>query len=402
MTMFFGTCQEEVMKIKKVAIYRECLLGYSETFIYSQTLHFNEFNAKFFGIYYVRNKIFGKIDSFILNKGGAIGTVREAIYKFFGYSPKMVKELKHYAPDIIHVHYGTDAARAIGLLRSLNRPIVVTFHGYDSNTTDEWKMTSGPILFKKYVKKRNELIANVHCFIAVSEFVKTKLIEQGYDESRIVVCPIGIDTSMFINNNMSPRKGNVLFVGRLCKNKGLEYLIKAMSIIQKTRPNVELTIVGNGEIRSEMEVMAGTLLTNYRFLGSIEHEQVKKLMSEASVFCVPSIEIQSGESESFGLVFAEAEALGTPVVSFTTGGIPEAVINNKTGFLCMPGDSDALAEKIEYLLANPDVWNAFSEAGKKHIRDNYSIVKTTAQLERIYLETITDYYFQTEQGNSKI
>jgi glycosyltransferase involved in cell wall biosynthesis len=380
------------MEMKKVAVFRECLLGYSETFIYSQTLHFKEFSAKFFGIYYVRNQILGKIDSFILNRGGIIGTIREAIYKIAGYSPKMAKELKRYDPELIHIHYGTDAARAIDLVRPLNKPVVVTFHGYDSNTTDAWKMASGPILFKKYLKKRNDLIQYVQCFIAVSDFVKIKLIAQGYDEARIKVCPIGIDISMFENKNTNLRNGNVLFVGRICENKGLKYLIEAMSIIQKTRPEVELTVVGNGELRSEMEIMAGSVLVNYRFLGSIEHEQVKKLMSETSVFCVPSIEIESGESESFGLVFAEAQALGTPVVSFSTGGIPEAVAHNKSGFLCAPGDSAAIADKIQWLLDNNDVWHEFSEAGKRHIRDNYSIVKTTDRLEQIYLKTITNFY----------
>lgn len=375
----------------RIAIFRECLLGYSETFIYSQSLHFSQSYAKFFGIYFLANEVLKRIDAFILNKSSLLGKFREVIYKLSGFSPLLKKKLLHFDPDLIHVHYGTDAARAIYLLEKLNKPVIVTFHGYDSNTSDKWKKEAGALLFKMYLKRREKLIKCVDKFIAVSEFVKLKLIEQGYDKDRIEVCPIGIDTDMFMNDLSTSRNGNVLFVGRMCENKGLNYLIDAMSVVQTRLPEVELTIVGDGELLEEMKLYARHKLNKFSFLGAVKHQKVKELMSTASVFCVPSIEIEGGESEAFGLVFAEAQALGTPVASFSTGGIPEVVIHNKTGLLCTPRDSNKLAENIFVLLTDSLLWRQFSISGVNYIRSHFDIKRTTQALELVYDSTIKSF-----------
>ena len=73
-------------------------------------------------------------------------------------------------------------------------------------------------------------------------------------------------------------------------------------------------------------------------------------MNRASILCVPSVVVDSGESEAFGIVFAESQAMGLPVVSFSTGGIPEAVAHGETGFLADEADSGLLAKYIQLLL----------------------------------------------------
>ena len=84
------------------------------------------------------------------------------------------------------------------------------------------------------------------------------------------------------------------------------------------------------------------------------------------------------------MVFAEAQAMGLPVASFTTGGIPEAVLHGKTGLLARERDTAGLAQNIIALLSEGSMWERFSEAGRKRTRELFDIRRQTAALEEIY------------------
>ena len=111
-------------------------------------------------------------------------------------------------------------------------------------------------------------------------------------------------------------------------------------------------------------------------------------MNRASVFCVPSITIDSGMSEGFGLVFAEAQAMGLPVVSFATGGIPEAVAHGTTGYLGPERDCEFLAAHITLLLKDSSLWSKFSAAGIAAATERFNLRRQTAVLEGMYDEVI--------------
>ena len=106
------------------------------------------------------------------------------------------------------------------------------------------------------------------------------------------------------------------------------------------------------------------LLKNFAFLGVQDAVAVRAWMNRATVFCTPSVSVESGAAEGFGMVFAEAQAMGLPVVSFASGGIPEAVADGQTGFLVSERDWQALGNKILLLLRNRELWTRFSKAGQ--------------------------------------
>ncbi len=88
-------------------------------------------------------------------------------------------------------------------------------------------------------------------------------------------------------------------------------------------------------------------------------------MSRAAVFCVPSVVAASGDAEGFGMVFIEAQAMGLPVVSTLSGGIPEAVKNGETGLLVAERDSAALAGAILRLIEDEELWQRYSSRAEE-------------------------------------
>ncbi len=113
-------------------------------------------------------------------------------------------------------------------------------------------------------------------------------------------------------------------------------------------------------------------------------------MNCARVFSVPSVTSVSGASEGFGIVFAEAQAMGLPVASFATGGIPEVVSHGETGLLAAERDWEGLARHISSLLSNDSLWRRLSAAGQARVRDLFDLRRQTGALEEIYDRVLSE------------
>jgi glycogen synthase len=107
-------------------------------------------------------------------------------------------------------------------------------------------------------------------------------------------------------------------------------------------------------------------------------------MARATVFCVPSVVATSGDAEGFGIVFIEAQAMGLPVVSTRSGGIPEAVEDGQTGLLVTEDDPQELAEAIIRLMQDERLWKRFSLAGRSRVLKHFDLTKQTQRLENIF------------------
>jgi len=109
------------------------------------------------------------------------------------------------------------------------------------------------------------------------------------------------------------------------------------------------------------------------------------------VFCTPSVVSETGDAEGFGMVFAEAQAMGLPVVSFASGSLPEAVADGQTGFLAPERDWQALGEEILLFLRNGQLWEQFSKAGRSRVRSQFDIRKQAQALEVVYEQVIDEW-----------
>jgi glycosyltransferase involved in cell wall biosynthesis len=254
-----------------------------------------------------------------------------------------------------------------------------------------------PYGHRRYLANRSVLQQGAAQIIAVSQFVRSKLLEQGYPDEKVKVHYIGIDTKLFSmqTKNSEPF---VLFVGRLAERKGAAYLIRAMAHVQQEFPYLELILIGDWPLRSSLEQEARASLKKYRFLGVQTPEQVRDWMARARIFAGPSVRIESGEEEGLGMVFLEAQAMQTPVVSFASGGICEAVEHQVTGFLSTERDWQGLARDIVELERDPALRRSMGIAGKERVHRLFDIERQTALLEEIYDNVTSRFLVGSKQS----
>jgi len=303
---------------------------------------------------------------------------------FLGPEMAHQRKLSDLRPVLVHAHFAPDACNALLLARKLQIPLVASLHGYDITAKDELQSSL-------YLWRREKLKVQASRFLCVSTFIRNQALAKGFPSEKTVVHYTGIDLDLFRSDACVARAPVVLFVGRLVPVKGCEYLIRAMADIQHFVPDAKLVVIGDGHLRDKLERQAAQSLNNYSFLGAQPPALVRKWMNQATVFCTPSVTAESGQREAFGMVFLEAQAMGLPVVSFASGGIPEAVANGQTGFLVPEGDWRALGEKILLFLRDGHLWNKFSKAGESRVRRQFDNRKQAKVLEVIYEHVIDEY-----------
>jgi colanic acid/amylovoran biosynthesis glycosyltransferase len=365
-----------------VVIYKDKLLPQSQTFVRAQAEMLHEYMPVYAGAARVRGGLSLPDGRWtVVNDGGWTGRLRQAAFYRRGWAPKMVRTLGQARPKLLHCHFGPDGIRGMQLARKLNVPFVVTFHGYDATITPgfspDWR-------HRLFLEQREILAREGARFIAVSNFIRQKLLSQGFPEEKVVVHYIGIDTELFHADLTVAREPVVLFVGRLVEKKGCEFLIRAMARLRDRHADLHLVVIGDGPLRKDLERLARQHYSKTNFLGAKTAEEIKNWMNRASVFCVPSMTASNGDQEGFGLVFTEAQAMGLPVVSFASAGVPEAVADGVTGFLVPERDEEGLARNIDRLLRDKDVWQRCSAAGIMRVRSQFNLRKQTRALEAIY------------------
>lgn len=365
--------------MKRVLIYRTDLLPISETFIKAQAEALQGFQPRYIGMCRTQKSLEIPSDAILLAGLPSVATrIRKRLYWTTGLAPRFYHRAVSFQPDLVHAHFGPDGITAMRIADAVRRPLIVTLHGYDVSLP---RMSSiYPALWKR-----------ASIFLCVSSFIRKKAIQAGFPEEKLRVHYIGIDGDKFQPALTSPRPDTVLFVSRLVQKKGCEYLLRAMSIVQQSRPATELTVIGDGVLRQELEELARSLNIRCRFLGSQPSDAVREALQSARLFCVPSVTAKNGDSEGLGMVFAEAQAMGVPVVSFAHGGIPEVVQDGRTGFLAPEYDHAKLADGILRYLVDDDFWQQSRVRGIAWIQKRFDLATQTAELEEIYNNVIAEY-----------
>jgi glycosyltransferase involved in cell wall biosynthesis len=205
----------------------------------------------------------------------------------------------------------------------------------------------------------NEL---VDVFIAPSNFMKSKLIEYGFDEKNI------LQLNNFTNIKTVKeikRGGNYfLYAGRIAQEKGIKTLIDAAL----KADGHSLKIVGEGPLMNEMvSYVRSRNGTGIEFLGHRNHEEVIDLLMNCRFLVLPS---ECYENYPYSII--EAFACGKPVIATRIGGIPELVKNWDTGLLFEPGDSGNLNLKINFLLNHPEKTEEMGERAKRFVERELS------------------------------
>lgn len=367
--------------MRKVIIYRHQLFKPSEGFIVQQTKYLSEYRPIFAG----RN-IYGRsyeTETRLIQPVNPLHLIRHALFRN---NNKLYQTLSQDKPDLMHAHFGVEGVYALPLAKKLNIPLITTFHGFDATCSQKALLLSKKISWLNYLIHRQQLAQNGNLFICVSDFIRERLLRLGFPENKLITHYIGVDTDTIKPAQQAPSKKIILHVARLVEKKGTEYLLKAFALLKKKKIEAELVIIGDGPLASTLTALATKLgiQKNVQFLGVQPASEVITWMQKATLFCLPSIEARSGDTEGLGMVFLEAAACQVPVVATQHGGIPEAVHDGNTGLLVPEKNSDALAERLAYLLENDSVRKKMGIAARSLVETKFNLMKQTHKLETIY------------------
>ncbi len=285
--------------------------------------------------------------------------------------------------DIIHAHFGPNGKMAILLkdMLHIKGKVVTSFHGNDISAVVK---AEGENVYN-YLFERGNL------FLANSDYTKEKLHKLGCPKEKIKVLPVGLNLSDFkYKVRKIEDKIKIITIARLYEKKGLKYSIKAVAKLIKKYPNLEYNIIGNGPLKSYLQKLIMNLKAQdkIKLLGWQKKEKLIEYMEESHIFVLASVTAKNGDEEGQGLVLQESQAMGMPVVSTYHNGIPEGILDQKSGFLVPEKDIDALSKKIEYLINNPKLWKSMGEEGREFIERKYDIKKINQKLVEIYKDLI--------------
>lgn len=209
-----------------------------------------------------------------------------------------------------------------------------------------------------------DLFGRIHRWIAVSETQKSEYVAMGVPENRITVIPHFYEPQG--DAPTYPGGGDVVFVGRLSVEKGVDRLLKAWRLVGDC--GRKLWIVGEGPERSALEKSSRELgLGNVVFTGFLQQEELGAIWSKAACSVVPSV-----WKEPFGMVVLEAWAKRRPVVAHRIGSLAEMISDGIDGLLASPDSPGELAGALLSILQDPAKGRAMGEAGLKKLGDRYS------------------------------
>ena len=258
--------------------------------------------------------------------------------------------------DVVHAHVFEAAPPALVLGRLSRAPVVVTEHytGFQRGLVNGYDRTIAKLSFE-----RADLVA------PVSEELAGHLRELA-PRATFDVVPNVVDTAVFSPPDDRPPAGaRLLNVAALAEKKGHRHLLAALAEL----PDATLDVVGDGELRDELERQAAALGLDgrVRFLGERSKEEVAELMRSADLFVLPSL------AENLPVVLIEAQASGLPAVATAVGGVPE-LVDDAAGILVPAADPAALAAAIRAALDRS--FDSAAIATQAHDRYGYDAIAT--------------------------
>ena len=268
--------------------------------------------------------------------------------------------------DLVHAHQiYPDGYGVMDLCREWNVPLIVELHSTGSLKT--WLEDDR---IKNKVMEVFEFSSKIIC---ISEELSELLIEVGVDSGKIEIISLGVDVYKFkpddkisLKKQLKIEAGKIiLYVGRLDKLKGVDYLLRAIYELRTkygtSDINLQVVIIGKGSEVNNLQKLSRNLDLQeiVTFKGELRGKELEDWYSVADLFILPSL------TEGKPVVIYEAMSSECAVFATNVGGIPDQVKDNHTGLLFEPEDMDALANKIKYLLDNEDVMKKMGENGRK-------------------------------------
>jgi len=276
-------------------------------------------------------------------------------WQTIGELKKIISQVK---PDIIISAWLPSGVVACKLGKRIGVPVIVLAEGSDVNILTEE--------YHGWSFARNTLNRDASALVFVSHALKERAVRAGLEDNKARVIYNGVNAETFSlkEKKRSSGRREILFVGRLSPEKGLQFLLEAFhKVIKKNELQVKLTIVGDGALKDALYEQVDHLKLGdvVNFVDSMPQKDLAKYYWQADLLCLPSLR------EGFPCVIIEAMACGTPVVASRVGGIVE-IIDPLSGIMVSPGEPDELAEALIDALTME--WDA--KLIRKHVIDSFT------------------------------
>ena len=348
----------------------------------------------------------------LINSNGMISQLKTAgrILYSFDAKKRLSKLLDKHQVDVAHLHniHHQISPSILHELKKRKIPVVMTLHDYKmvcasysmlandkpceacsggrylnafKNRCVKESMTKSALAALEMYLHHNilDIYSNVDVFISPSLFLKNKLKEMGF-KKELTHLPNFIDIKKFEQireDKEDKQKISVVYFGRLSPEKGLWTLLEAAKMIST---NVEVTIIGDGPIKKELEEKVKKEgIGNIEFLGYLKGEALYKEIKKSKAIVMPS---EWYENNPMSVL--EAFALGKPVIGSRIGGIPELVKDNETGLTFEPGNAEDLKEKIKAILLDNSFLKKMGENARRFVETELNPEKHYQKLMEIY------------------
>jgi len=252
---------------------------------------------------------------------------------------QLIADVRRHRCDVVNIHCISSNARyALALSTALRVPLVVSLHGELTGDADDVYRRS-PYLRRAWRQSIQQAAAitapSAHTLEQAELFFGRSL------QERAQVIRNGVDVDLFNSAGRPVRDRIVVGVGRLVGVKGFDLLISAFARARHDLPNHRLVIAGDGPERRALEALADREAPGrVTFTGRLDEAELASLVGRACLY------VLSSRQEALGLTALEAMAAGTPVLAARTGGVPEIVVDGKTGILFDAGNVPDLAGRI--------------------------------------------------------
>lgn len=281
------------------------------------------------------------------------------------FAKAVVETIRHDPPQILHSHYWLSGWAGLLVKRALGIPLANSFHTLGRVRNDSLRPGEAPESLIR-IAAEHEVIEASDCVMASTPAEAEELLDfYGADPNRLCTSPPGVDHRVFKPGSQAGARRRLglgegpilLFVGRIQPLKGVDVAIATLDLVQAPHPETTLVIVGGASgpsgpaelHRLRQLAMARGVGSRVRFVNPLPHGLLADVYRAADVLLVPS------RSESFGLVAAEAQACGIPVVAARTGGLIYVVDDGTSGILVDGWDPIDYAEAALRLIEDPEL-----------------------------------------------
>ena len=282
--------------------------------------------------------------------------------------------------DILHFHEPWVPLLSRQILSRSTSINVATFHATPPATIMSKSLLNVVIPYTRSV------LSYLHSYTAVSDSAAEYV--RSLTNEPVEIVPNGVDLFKFSVDErpVSANKKTILYLGRLEKRKGVDYLLSAYARLRETHDNVQLVIAGSGVKRKSLEKTVDQYeIPDVTFAGFIQEDEKVSLIASADIYCSPAL-----YGESFGIVLLEAMAVGTPVVAGNNPGYASVMTDRGRISLVNPKSTEDFAQRLELLLYDEQIRKLWQEWAAEHVIQ-YQFDRIADAYESVYKDALKVY-----------